>query len=965
MQSVLTQPLFALAERWRLMFRGPKWAATLAALALGAVLSTLCARSDPARSRVVWLGFVGAIFVVVCASRVTGRRRLREPERILRGPVGRVDRARADRALRALSFIGRDGQVHAEGTSEDLARLHVMRVLADLPSESTLSWGARRARRISAAGWALGVLALGLAMGNFWSVLEGADLLLARGGVAPVTLQWLEDIEVTARPPDYLHAKTTLSEEPGALVVPYGSVVTVRGVPTRVGRRLMLSDGVNEVAFADDGAATVVARWPVTESGALRVVARFGDVIIPQKRAIHVTSVPDAAPTVHLEGAPRQVSLVDEVRPLSIRYDATDDHGLREVHLVLRSAAREDRRVLSRLDGETRTDKGGYLLSLRDPFLARSHAPVEITVEAKDNDPLTGPKWGVSPAITVVPPAVGEPEALGLDALRGLRSTLVDTLDWRLARDMPDGSERRKAFAADDSARAQSDGRALVATLAAVHAGVRIPKPLQAIVFAGQEAVTKAASAETATPSRESSAKLVQATERLLLVTDSVVRGLALRDARASATQLSDVADDLAVGLGQQQSEAPDARARGSAKAAASTRVLSDGSSVLRRLGSLGHDIGEIVETDLSRVRRGASDRDFFHAELAARDLAIRLRQPDSSFGSPGNGAPTGGEAGGSGGGDDGPPQQPDDVERAFGETQDLERLVQEHAGQLGKTEGALEAATTAEEQKDALQEALRHAKAIREAAAPLPRVSDGSQSWTSKGSAARDLAEQMARALEEGRPDDAVQSGRSAAGSLDEARRMLERGGWLADPSGERLGVVAEARRKIEAEARWAEEQVRETHRRAGARARSELQQGGVAEEKLADQARDLAQRGRESGALPQQAIESIGAAEQAAREASEALKGGDGDRALDRQRQAQRELEQAEGALQGGEDSHDEGREDSARRGNPSPGSVDIPSTHKTPDEFRRRVMRGLAEPASGSIKDAWRRYAEGLLR
>ena len=37
-----------------------------------------------------------------------------------------------------------------------------------------------------------------------------------------------------------------------------------------------------------------------------------------------------------------------------------------------------------------------------------------------------------------------------------------------------------------------------------------------------------------------------------MLVTDAVVRGLAIRDARASAGQLSDVADDLALGLSQQ-----------------------------------------------------------------------------------------------------------------------------------------------------------------------------------------------------------------------------------------------------------------------------------------------------------------------------------------------------------------------------------------------------------------------------
>lgn len=36
-----------------------------------------------------------------------------------------------------------------------------------------------------------------------------------------------------------------------------------------------------------------------------------------------------------------------------------------------------------------------------------------------------------------------------------------------------------------------------------------------------------------------------------------------------------------------------------------------------------------------------------------------------------------------------------------------------------------------------------------------------------------------------------------------------------------------------------------------------------------------------------------------------------------------------------------------------------------HKGPEEFRRRVVRGLGQPASGALKDAVHRYAEGLLR
>ena len=44
-----------------------------------------------------------------------------------------------------------------------------------------------------------------------------------------------------------------------------------------------------------------------------------------------------------------------------------------------------------------------------------------------------------------------------------------------------------------------------------------------------------------------------------------------------------------------------------------------------------------------------------------------------------------------------------------------------------------------------------------------------------------------------------------------------------------------------------------------------------------------------------------------------------------------------------------------------------TEIPNAdaHKGPEDFRRRVTQGLSQPASGRLKDAVRRYAEGLLR
>src|SRR5262249_7792502 len=137
--------------------------------------------------------------------------------------------------------------------------------------------------------------------------------------------------------------------------------------------------------------------------------------------------------------------------------------------------------------------------------------------------------------------------------------------------------------------------------------------------------------------------------------------------------------------------------------------------------------------------------------------------------------------------------------------------------------------------------------------------------SWTSKGAAAREHAEQMAHALEQGNAADAVQSGKSALGALDEAKRAAarERFGRFSDPAAER--TVDDARQKLEGEVKWAEDKLEELRRRAASRAAPELREHGEAEGKLAGRTHDLARKGREQEALPPAALDGLREAEQA----------------------------------------------------------------------------------------------------
>ena len=65
------------------------------------------------------------------------------------------------------------------------------------------------------------------------------------------------------------------------------------------------------------------------------------------------------------------------------------------------SAGKEDRRNLERTPGDKKDASGGYVLNPDDPFLQRLFLPATVRVEARDNDPREGSKWGQSEAFTI------------------------------------------------------------------------------------------------------------------------------------------------------------------------------------------------------------------------------------------------------------------------------------------------------------------------------------------------------------------------------------------------------------------------------------------------------------------------------------------------------------------------------------------------------------------------------------
>jgi len=952
----MPQSLRELSSVWLTRVRAPKRRAIAFASVLLVFVALLIARVGTTRAR----GLAALLVMALASGAFVWRKQESKIQNDPRRTLSRIGRAVpeiAERAARAISLL----EAPSTGTSEELAELHVSRTIAALPRDRVEHGASRLAFFYGIAAFAFAAVAFASCASNPWGLVEGADVLLAREGKAPMPLIWLVDLDVVARPPDYLHQEERRVSS-GETELPNGALLTVHGVPVHSGRRLFLTDGKSEVPLVGDGTERVVARWPLSGDSSLRVIAKFGDVVIEEPRALDIRAIMDEKPAVHLESAPRTLQLAaPNAADIDIRYEARDDHALREVHLVLRSGSREERRVLAKLDGETKNDRGGHVLRLSDPFLKKSHAPIEVTVEAKDNDPITGPKWGASEAITVIPPDVGEPEAQRLDGLRELRNVLVDSLASRLAPELP---ADHAAFLAEEEKRS-AEAISLVDQVAnANYSGARLPGRLRAILRGQERKMADALARQKASLNAQTRAAVVHANERFALVVDAMIAGQGQRDSREASEKLADVADELSAELGLLGRDASqEVRENGGRRIESFEHVLKGGEKSLFRLGALGKELGEITNAYLLRIERARGANDFAHAELAAQDLSTRLHTPDPSFGAKGKGR---GGAGESGGGE-GMPSEADsegsDVEQAFNEAaQDLERLSEDHAGNIGKVEQALSGAESEEDKSALKEEGKKHAEAVRQATKNLPTVGGGSDTWTGKAALAREHAEQTARSMEQGNPADAVVAGQNALQALEEAKRLASRERWGSKTQGEEQ--LDEARRKLEPEVRWAEKQLQEMKKKASDRARGELQKRGEEEGQLADRVRALGKKGREGESMPESALDALESAERLARNASESLKQGDSERALDQQRQSQQKLSAAKHAMEDGED---DGRGPNESRSSRSAGEAGIPKAdaHKGPEEFRRRVMKGLGQATGSKERDAVKRYAEGLLK
>ncbi len=946
-----TQPLQAILELGRLARARLDPAARF--LFAAATLAAVVAAGFVARRGTLEMRALAACFVIGAVLSygvrwLVWRRDLGQRDRLVRRVVLGADREVGERVLRALALDEHAKNDPSVGSAE-LASLHLARVVGRIPTKTVEQASERTGQRYRMAGILLVFVGTAGLLAAPAVVAEGLDVLAARRGVAPIDMSWLESLQVVAQPPAYLRSVDMRIDPNAGFSQPQGSTIVVRGEPIRAGRNLVLTDGKNEIPFTEDATLGVVARYTLAADAEVRIAARFGDVLIHDPQPIRLRSAPDQPPAVVLEGAPRTVPL-EGLNRLELRYGVSDDHGLRQIDLVLRSGGQEERRVLEKLDGQAKVTQGAQAVDQHDPFLKRMFLPVTVTVEAKDTNALGASPWGKSQAITITPPPVGEPEVARYRAVADARGSVVDLYAWLVETD-PKAQDHEKEFR-----RRRAD--AAVALMALSGGSVRgqsptlrIPPGVGAFLLGQVRRLEKPAPGVTPKA----------AVEGVVLAVDAAVRSLGTRDAESVAKRLGDVAEEAAEGF--KEARETERRQRGSARAVTALGVLDEGAKNLGVLDELGADLGSVTLGELRRIRRAQASGSFLHAELAARHLAARLRRPTPSFGSAGGGVESGNQ---------GSPKEssesPSEADKDFDQLADeLEGLVREHGALIEQVEHDLEEAERAAGTEDLRREAAERAAALREAVERLPSSGAREGSGRAAAALAREHARAMADRLEQLDFGKAVESGKTSRGLLDESKRKAEsptEASDLMDPE-----LLQGAARSLAEQLAWAEQAEQRKRAAAEEQARSRLREASDRERSIERRLGDVQKRGQKGEAnLPDEVLKLLEQAGSAMRDAAGELEGGKGERGLERQREAQRLLEQSDTgntSSDADEGNRREGQGTSTR--GKMGGKADVPRAddRRRAEDFRKRVLEGLGRERGGRLSPAIERYAEGLLQ
>lgn len=921
--------LRALVESQRAPIRRPRFFLVLYALLGVGTAGALVGRIGTPLARVAsGTAIVGPLLILLALALWRRRRPRSLVDAAVRATVS-VDVALGQRMRRAAG-LHRRLSAKPTGESLGLSAAHFEQVVANVSVVEIAGAARRRARKLTWLALALLAAFVALAWGRTLSIVEGLYVVLAQRGVAPFRITYVEQSELVAELP--AHVAGTSRRVPilyDEITVPTGTEITWRMIPRAADRKYVITDGFRDVPFVSDGRGSWVARVRVDDSSDLHVAAVLGEVKIYNDEDLRVSTVPDRAPTVTLIGGAREIRIA-ELDRLPIEFVAQDDYGLSLVELVIESGERKERQELARLDGTQRSYRAGSAITRKTPLIQGAYQPVIVTVQARDADLVTGPRWGKSDAIVLLPEPIGETLAQRHLALRTFRRSL---LDYRMA------AAGAAGLAAD--ARKEEHERALGALERALR---DTEAKLEATADPPRGSLRFLAAQVSSLRAADFSSKRAEAA---LLGADVLMAELSKADAERLARDLGDVVGEVAarVHAGLSPEHAPSQQ-----QLLASLEATRQGGLRLSEVGTLGLDLGSVALADLSRARRLLEASELSRAEAVLLHLAARLQRATPSFGSKGGGVESGSSGGKGGKSDPSLSKAPSEYDR-LGE--EARSIAERHASEQSELEEILEEAARAAEADARGNESLeRLTQELRQALDELPRFGRVPGSALGEAAQARNQGEAMADALDAGQLERALESGQAATEALARAKRANEeQGGYLPE------GDLEAAREAIE-RAREAAEAARRGASKPDLAERAERQR------ELGRAAQELAERaGQGSAPLPGEVRDALRRAGDLMKKAAEALDRNDGQRGRELSAEAQEELERAlperRQSDSGSADAESDADDSSVR----PDGHAEVPGQGEDRSrDFRQRVEAGLGREA-GRFGPAVRRYAETL--
>lgn len=347
---------------------------------------------DGVRVGVLWaIGAGAAAAALVCLSRA---RRLSSRQ------LARLAEARLPAAKGLVSALELEESLDAPDAphSPTLARAHVAEVLGRVRG-GTLEGAIdrrplARAGRVALGATALTLLGMALwpqAFGRLMGVSVPAPRVERRAH--PIT----GDLSITYHYPSY----TGLS--PRTVEGSAGELSGIRGTEARFEAR---ADRPVARAFVEVGDASLplevegerLLRGTIRLQRSGSYAFRFEDArgkVLARGPELPIRVVEDQGPTVQI-GAPIPELVVTERDTVEIQYEATDDFGLSRLELVYKVGPTEERTIpLGSPEGAPKRAARTYSWQLSTLDL-RPGETVTYYVRARDNDAVSGPKWGQS-----------------------------------------------------------------------------------------------------------------------------------------------------------------------------------------------------------------------------------------------------------------------------------------------------------------------------------------------------------------------------------------------------------------------------------------------------------------------------------------------------------------------------------------------------------------------------------------